>query len=516
MKSAVASSGDAFVNAVSGVRKSSLGPLLIILAVGVFYLSTIRSGHPWGDDFGLYILHAKNIAENRDYAQTGYLFNLSYPLTGPPTYPPVFPLLLAPIYMIAGLNLTAMKVEVILLFLLFLFAAWKTFRDRLPDHYILFLTGILGFNPYFWDFKDGINSDLPFLPFLYLTFYLVRRHYEERSDRGLLDVILLSLMIYLSYGIRSVGILTAPCLILLDLLRSRKISLFTVKVCICVGALVLLQNIFFHSDRSYIPAVGFTTHLGGAHLLSEVTAIIKSNFLEYGRALSDLWENGYSKSGRIALFIIVTLLAAFGYLIRLLGRWTILEIYPPIYLTAIMFVPVAGGGRYLFPVVPLYVFYALHGLRELSVRLDLDPRMVYPAILLIGAVYISRYSTLPFGPMTSGIGTMEAREMFSYFKTQTREGKAVIFSKPRAFALLTERPSSPVRFSENDREILSYFKSINAGYLVSGPPGLDPSYDSGLKRFVGRNRDRLEVVFSNDEFEVYRLKPEKVTSCNAD
>src|SRR5262245_54299136 len=33
--------------------------LLIILAVGGFFLMTLREGHAWGDDFGLYILHAK-------------------------------------------------------------------------------------------------------------------------------------------------------------------------------------------------------------------------------------------------------------------------------------------------------------------------------------------------------------------------------------------------------------------------------------------------------------------------
>jgi hypothetical protein len=45
--------------------------LLVLLAVGAFFLATVRSGHWWGDDFGLYILHAKNIAEGLDYRQTG-------------------------------------------------------------------------------------------------------------------------------------------------------------------------------------------------------------------------------------------------------------------------------------------------------------------------------------------------------------------------------------------------------------------------------------------------------------
>ncbi|MGE0100969.1 MAG: hypothetical protein AB7H86_01190 [Blastocatellales bacterium] len=491
----------------AGSKGLKFGICLIILAVGVFYLSTIRSGHPWGDDFSLYILHAINIAEGRAYDQTGYLFNLSYPLTGPPTYPPVFPLLLTPIYRILGLNMTAMKVEVILLFLIFLYAAWLTFRDRLPTPYILLLIGAIGFNPYFWDFKDGVNSDLPFLPFLYITFYLVRRNYEDREARtaGIADVLLISLMIYLSYGIRSVGILIVPCLILYDLLRLRKVSAFTIRTTLATGILVLIQNLIFHSDASYIPAVGFTSHGGWTESLSAWLMILKSNFIEYGRAISDLWENGYSRPGRIALFLIVTPLAGAGYLLKLRERLTVLEIYLPVYLTAIMIVPAAGGGRYLFPVVPLYLFYALYGLRELSVRLQLEPRPLYLAILLIGAVYLLRYSTLPFGPMTSGVGTKPAQEMFSYIRTETGKDEAVIFSKSRALALFAGRSASPVRFSGNDREILRYITDICAGYLVSGPPGLNPAYDAGLEEFVRRNRERMKEVFSNGEFRIYKF-----------
>jgi hypothetical protein len=70
---------------------------LLILAIAGFQVATIRSGQDWGDDFAMYILHARNIAQGRDYAATGYIYNPDYPSLGPVTYPPVFPLLLSPI-----------------------------------------------------------------------------------------------------------------------------------------------------------------------------------------------------------------------------------------------------------------------------------------------------------------------------------------------------------------------------------------------------------------------------------
>ena len=64
-----------------------LGPrtgIICILFVAVFYLSTIREGHDWGDDFSQYIMHAENLATGARYAPTRYLFNPDDPVTGPP------------------------------------------------------------------------------------------------------------------------------------------------------------------------------------------------------------------------------------------------------------------------------------------------------------------------------------------------------------------------------------------------------------------------------------------------
>ena len=61
---------------------------------------------------------------------------------------------------------------------------------------------IIGLNYFFWDFKDDIMSDLPFLFFTYSFFYLAEITYDEKYN--LKDTILLSLangiFLYLSYG----------------------------------------------------------------------------------------------------------------------------------------------------------------------------------------------------------------------------------------------------------------------------------------------------------------------------
>src|SRR2546425_1210967 len=86
-----------------------LGGVCAVL-VGVFYLATIRDGQDWPDDFSQYIQHALNIAEGAPYAATGYIYNPHNPGIGPRTYPPGFPLLLAPVIKGFGLKLRPMRV----------------------------------------------------------------------------------------------------------------------------------------------------------------------------------------------------------------------------------------------------------------------------------------------------------------------------------------------------------------------------------------------------------------------
>jgi hypothetical protein len=179
-------------------KRTRIGLLLVLLSVGAFFLTTMRPGQQWGDDFGLYILHAKNIAEGLDYRQTGYIYNPSLPLIGPQTYPPVFPMLLVPVYKFWGVNFTAMKVELILVFILSLFVIFLAFRDHLPWPYLLALIAVVGFNPYFWQFKDEILSDFPFLLLTYLSLYLIDRAQRQKSSGGLgaLNMLLISVSIY--------------------------------------------------------------------------------------------------------------------------------------------------------------------------------------------------------------------------------------------------------------------------------------------------------------------------------
>jgi hypothetical protein len=159
------------------MRKGPSGQLAIVLALilatGAFYIATIREGHSWGDDFAMYIHHAKNLAYGNAYADTGYIYNPNYPDIGPRAFPPLFPLLLAPVYRIMGLDLGAMKALNIVLFLVFLFVLYLLFRPELPFSYVLAILSALALNPYIWALKDQVISEFLFLTIIVLKFHSV-------------------------------------------------------------------------------------------------------------------------------------------------------------------------------------------------------------------------------------------------------------------------------------------------------------------------------------------------------
>jgi hypothetical protein len=497
MEATISTSRHLQIRAIAGIWV-----LPVILSIGLFYLLTIRQGHAWGDDFSMYIHHAKNLAGGIPYGQTGYIYNpyihlhTSYQVQiGPQTYPPVVPLLLTPIYYFWGLNLGAFKVGLILTFILALVIIVRAFKDYLSPPWLTALVFILGFNPYFWQFKDNIVSDLPFLLFIYLGLFLIHRAYDSGVARGKLDALLVALSIYLAYGTRSIGLLLIPCLLIYDFINHRKVTAFAIQVVGFAGFFILLQNLLLHSDSSYADHLGLSI------------SVVAHHVMEYPKALSEFWLNGYNKPLRFGLFAFVSISSIIGYFSSLRRRIGCYEIFFAIYLTAIVVLPVYDGIRFLMPVIPLYLLYALVGLKEIFSGRERVGVPVFASLMVAVVItYVGQYTKLEFGPIREGIIKSEAQQFFEYVRGRTGENDTFVFRKPRALALFTGRNASAWHQPPDDQNLWDYFRKINATYLVLGPAGIEPEDQEYISRFIGRNGDRLEKVYSNMDFEVYRIK----------
>jgi len=208
-------------------HRSTLLAGLLVCFIGVIYLTTIREGHVWGDDHAAYIAHAKNISEGRNYGAIGYVRSPSS--INPQMYPPGYPLLLAPVYHFSGLNLTAMKVMNIGFFCAALFVCFLLFRNY-GNRVALATVGIIGACPYFWDFKDILYSEYPFLALTYGAL-LVGCRADGKNQTHRLQILLgmaAGALCGLAYATRNVGIVLPAAICLSNFVVTRKITRFSI------------------------------------------------------------------------------------------------------------------------------------------------------------------------------------------------------------------------------------------------------------------------------------------------
>ncbi|MBI4598445.1 MAG: glycosyltransferase family 39 protein [Candidatus Omnitrophica bacterium] len=481
----------------SRTTRGGLLALGLIAAIGAGYLATLRAGHDWGDDFSAYLQHAKNIAEGRPYASGGYLYNPANPI-GPPACPPVFPLLLAPVYALFGLNLTAMKAAVVLWFLAALFMMFLVFRRLRPDAEALALVAIIGVNPLFWSFKDQVLSDVPFLCFTYASFWLIAQHDLQRASprpRWLL-ALATGLVWYLAYGTRSLGLLIPAALVIALAIRRQRPSRSLLIALLLLAGLIALQNLWLHTDRAYLAQLG------------NAPKTMWSHAAYYSQELRDLWRNGYSKPLMKALFLTVNGLALLGYGSALRRGVTMLEVFPLLYLAAIFSWPHYQGIRYLFPVIPLYVAYALSGIRSLPWGRRNTTRRLATATVLIAifASYAAAYTKVDYGPIKEGVAQRETVELFDYIRRDTDPSSVIVFAKPRVLSLYTGRRSAVYPLTSDGREIVAYLRRIGAAYVVASP--IFFTDQSLLQPVLQRHAALFEPVYANAVFTMYRMAVE--------
>jgi 4-amino-4-deoxy-L-arabinose transferase-like glycosyltransferase len=231
---------------------SRIGTLCVLL-VAVFYLASFREGHDWGDDFSQYIHHAENLANGAPYADSGYLYNPDNPSFGPRQYPPGFPLALAPIVRTFGLDLLPMKVEVVLFFLAALLLMYGLIRDLMPPAAAAAAVLLVGLNPYFWDFKDQVLSDLPFLFFFLASLLCLTRAEEiERSRRNRVAFSVLGgVAMYFAYATRIVGVVLLPSLIVRDLILHRRLTRESMVASATFSVLAGLHHVIWAGETGY-------------------------------------------------------------------------------------------------------------------------------------------------------------------------------------------------------------------------------------------------------------------------
>jgi hypothetical protein len=478
-------------------------PLVAAAGVAVSYLLTLRAGQDWsiGDDFAQYILHARNIAEGRPYADTGYLYNPDAAVLGPAAYPPVFPLMLAPLWVAFGLNLLAMKALMVLVFAAALALAARLMRSALSPLECMAIVLIVGLNPFFWEFKDNVLSDLPFLFFCCLALLLAASLVNRlRGNPGSMYwplAIGLGVALYLAYGTRVAGLALALALVGFEVLTQHRVRRPIVLALAVFGVLAALQELLVPGVNGYLQQLRFDPR--------DVQAQLTDNIRSLSGGFGSLWSVGTLSPLSLVAATLGFALVASGYISRFRAGPSILEVFLPVYVAVILAWPRGTELRFLIPVIPFTVYYAWIGSR--SVRLPSDWRLTRPvaAVVLVGVVltaYAARYATLDRGPIEAGVGAPDTQALFNFVREGTSSSDVVVFRRPRALALFTGRRSGPYAPGPAHADVGVYLSEVGADLVISAPQ--DRRFWNAL---AGQNPDALTVVFQNATYAAYRVGP---------
>lgn len=484
--------------------------LIIIVITAIVYCVSFRAGHNWGGDFSQYIVQAKGIAEG-DIAnvvnRSNYRYDMSSRPVGPRLYPWGFPVLLSPVYYLFGLNIFAMKVYVSLFFFLSLVVIFLLFKDRLTNVQTLLLVSIFASNPYFYIFKDNVLSDIPFFFFSLFTIFLIQQIVLNKRIfvNRYVSYSLLGFFIFFSYYIRSQGVILAPTLLICQYIVNTNSLGKNFMLYLRLNKSEFIPYIVF---LIFVVISGIILPVGSWSYLEEFSDMsigtIISNIYYYIILPSDFF-GGFAIS-KVAFGITIPF-AVLG-MIKNIKKDYLYLIFAFFTIILYIFWPGRQGLRFLFPILPFYIYFLFVGLSKISI-IEVIPAKYNPlnfnlihifciAIILgscVGCCYASYYySVFDKSCVMEGPYTNESIEMFNYISKSTSNDDVIIFFKPRVMTLYTDRRS--ILVSEFDQIIGS-----NAKYIVCY--NKDEYYNMGS--VIQNHEKHFNLLFQNDDFKVYEI-----------
>lgn len=508
-----------------------LSVVLAILALGAFYLLTFVDGQNWSGDFSLYILHAQSLVEGRHYLDTGYLPNPVSQFVSPYGYPPVFPLLLAPLYAVFGLDLEVLKWMAVACFCISLWLAAKIFGRYLEQRWVFVLILVIGLNPYLWYFTNLIRADFTFTVFCYLSLFLMllfldtHRVQPEATGKKIKASILIGCSMYLAYGTREIGIVLPLTLLTFDIVCQRRISLISISAFGVFALFAWLQHLWF--SVSFIPEYvdeNLKSLIGSQSAAVELTHLnfvdlnprhILERVIGYRWALQGFWptsSNSIINMLNELLFNLFSLLAVGGFIQALFRRITVLEIFLGGYIAVLLLFGAPATIRYLIPIFPFFLFYGFLFCQQTI--FPWLPKLKYAVAggycLLLALMSLPVMTSKEYPQLERGITHPDAKAMFRFINEETATDDTIVFIKPRIMALMTQRQSatSPSRIYNAPESINRFFDALRADYYV------DMHLETWMLPLTNSEPPSrcFKTVFSNEHFVVYRYEKQSCSS----
>lgn len=489
------------------LKKNGIILASILLLSALLGSSLLTRGHIWGDDFAAYIMQAKSILTgNMDefLAANTFTVTQSSRQVGPAAYPWGFPLMLVPVYALTGLSPLALKLPGLLTYLGFLLVFFLltkhrfTLTESLPVPEWALAVSLFAFNPELLRFLDDIVSDIPFL-FLSTLAILLADTYnrENQPNRRLSLAILTGAAIFAATFVRAQGLLLLASILLFQGIRflgqlDQRKRLFRDSLVIAAtfGILWGISALIFPGGQSSYLAQYSGFSMGK----------LTDNIINYSR----LFEAFFSTLPGQSLFFFIFVALFFIGLVARFKADLLFVLYIALYLLVLWTWPEWQGYRFLFPMLPFFIYFAIQGIRVTIDKLNDDRKAIVQKgasayLLLIVVLFVyntgqDAYINLRDNRDINGPFDPFSMEMYEFIKNETPPESVIVFFKPRAMRLMTDRSSLALteceRIPEGDYLVLS--KKVGENLQI--PP-----------EQINRCNLPLDKVFENRRFIVFQV-----------
>jgi hypothetical protein len=485
-------------------KKNRFILLMAVLLLPLFFVN-VKSSHDWGGDFAMYIMQADNILHGIPQGETPYIYNPGNAVLGPPAYPVGFPLLLSPVYALAGNSIFAFTIWVTA----FLFGAGMimTFvlRRYFKDIVVLFLVLMVVYNPWTLSMKMEIMSEFAFTFLLLLSFYLFERYSKGPFWAGIIIAIIGGLLM----SVRAIGIVF-PLAVLFWAVRKRFIEKDKTPMnnCVCgflvsVGSILiylLLNNLIFN-----VPQAEGGSYFGiwGEETIYATVVYNLAYYVEQFKYFFSPWGGSWNFLPLMLKAAILTF-TILGLIKAIFRRWELMEMIVVFYIAVLLLYPYRHAGiRFLFPLMPFLMYYLVEGLKtvQLFPKISIAAKTWFlGSLVLVTYLNMIWFYIITADNINPGPQEEASIQAFEHIKNTTSDDAVFLFSKPRVLALYTERQCLANSKNDNDENISGLLKAYEIDYILVH----QEISDEAIKRFINDHQEHLKEEYRNTKFILYK------------
>lgn len=477
---------------------------VIIFLISFFlYLGSFEKGHQWGDDFALYISQTRALTNGsvEDFSiYSNWRQANSTEILGPNLYPWGYSVLLAPEYLLFGDNIESLKIYNFIFYYLALIVIFLIFKNNLQGSWLFLFITLFAFSPGFFKLKNSLVSDIPYMFFSLLTFYIYELSKLSKYRYKLLTSTVVGILLYISFSIRTQAIALIAAIFLNDLflIYQRKSNIkYEKNNDICQSLLPLLLFIFIFLCERIIVASN-DTNLYLDHFNVKITDYIRT--IPSSIIYNILLPYDFFAFPHIKYPAMLIIFPTFLYgLFRTYKTTRLYFIYLSLNFLMLILYPYRQGMRFICATLPFYMFYFVVGLGLFVEKLNGSyresakkyiPRIM--SVILCSSTLFLSFKVHYYNIEISGPYDKNNKKFMGYLKQNTSSDDVILFFKPRALYYLTGKKSLII--TKLDKVLDSdgtLFIKHNSDYF---------NYD-----FDPDNNTNFSMIYSDNAAKIYKI-----------